>query len=1075
MRSAGIVFDLPLEGDSPAEEAAVDQSRNERIREAVDRAEHLSEDRMISQDALHELEEELPVEDRYAFRMALVDADLRVRTGAQVIVRREPRHAAVNVVDRAEPVVRGVGDAAVNPTSLWTVDPAMPRDELNTSPHGTAELDFGKPRRSEGEKHEGGGFGNNLTDLTMLATLSVASAVVPLPSYPARSEPARWEESYQSENQFEGTDKLGVAELGQCPHCQGRMADGTCEECGERLPVPKSAAWQLRADRVKRKTLYGEIPVWIEYDVGDTKRGTGRDGKPWERTLQAAYGFVPGTEGADGEPVDVYLGANPSRRVFVVSQMIPGGGFDEEKVMLGFPNEQQAEAMYRAHLPNSGARHFGGIREMSVGEFEDEYLRGDRSNPYKPTLQLRQFHVTGQNKMVPNPNPEGHEDLVTEEYAEKWKAEHGQGGSEPTMPEELSPVFQKAKQDKAKLTVARTVKGLDGKKTGDFVRGLSDKLGISRPKAVQLMQQLEREGAITKKVVVPDEKDIDSKTKQPAKREVVKVDEAKLKSIPALAMEQALAGPEQATEEPASDETEQSPETSTEAPKKEPVGPAEPTQETSPVTEEPVAPAPVEKPKQAPPAPATGPVAVPLRSVDTSKAVSPVTQQDIRNQGKAKELEMQFWRLLGGPGFNPYKTSVRELHRLARRVIAESYSQPDHGPLGTDGEPDHPVEDSVVMHAALGTENSWPFSVAASVLLERVAKGDLVKVQGPTGWVGWVSKRRMREEPGKYVPVEKAPDPSEVGGGTVRPRKAEGLVARMTAARVKEEAFASPRRMVDEPPPGIPHETWQAHFDGNPWEGGKPTPERARLHEAIISKFFDEVPPVAPGEQKLAILTMGGPASGKTTMVNGVDRSNFVTVDPDEIKKSLPEYKQCTQRVLTWRGAAKCVHKESTFIGDELQERAMRAGKHIIVDGTGADAESFADNIRKLKRAGYKIKLYMPDLDLDTALGRMKEREEYEGRFVPEEIIMNAYEQVPQNFEPLARMSDEAFLFDARRTLPSIEGGQRPRLVWSLQGGVEKQHDRKFMEQFRQRAQQLGERRRQRELAASWQPVLGTI
>lgn len=89
----------------------------------------------------------------------------------------------------------------------------------------------------------------------------------------------------------------------------------------------------------------------------------------------------------------------------------------------------------------------------------------------------------------------------------------------------------------------------------------------------------------------------------------------------------------------------------------------------------------------------------PLGNVDTSKAVSPITQQDARAQGKAKELEMQFWRLLGGPGFNPYKTSVRDLHRLASRVIAESYSQPDHGPLGTDGDPDHPEEDMVVQHA----------------------------------------------------------------------------------------------------------------------------------------------------------------------------------------------------------------------------------------------------------------------------------------------------------------------------------------------------------------------------------------
>ena len=417
-----------------------------------------------------------------------------------------------------------------------------------------------------------------------------------------------------------------------------------------------------------------------------------------------------------------------------------------------------------------------------------------------------------------------------------------------------------------------------------------------------------------------------------------------------------------------------------------------------------------------------------------------------------------------------------ELHGLARRVIAESYSQPDHGPLGTDGEPDHPTEENVVMHASKDEE--WPFSVSASVLLERVARGDLVKVQGPTGWIGLVSKETMAKEPGKYVPVtEKQQAPAEQGAAPEVPKKSEGLVELMTAERVRRDAFQGPREWTDKKPANLPEETWTEHFDGHPWYGkctaghamlrpssrcphcgrevvpAEVKPERAALHEKIIAARFDHVPPVAPGEQKIAIMTMGGPASGKTTMLQGIDKRNFVQIDPDHIKDDIPEFVEGTNPAMTWEGTAHCVHKESTYIGDVLQERAMRAGKHMVIDGTGADVDSFLATMQKLKARGYRIKLVMPDLDIETGLKRVHQRAQQSGRFVPDKVIRDAYEMVPRNFERLARQADEAKMFDARRPIPSADGKTRPRLVWSLdQKKGEQRHDKAFIEQFLARA-----------------------
>src|SRR3989304_6351352 len=114
---------------------------------------------LLSQSDYQRILGDLQPKDRYEFNIGLTKTQTRIRT------------SAVNIVDREEPMVRGLGDAGtVNPTSLWSVSPDIPRDDLNTDPDGTTELDFGKRRRTEGssevdEKESEIGF--NLTNLTV--------------------------------------------------------------------------------------------------------------------------------------------------------------------------------------------------------------------------------------------------------------------------------------------------------------------------------------------------------------------------------------------------------------------------------------------------------------------------------------------------------------------------------------------------------------------------------------------------------------------------------------------------------------------------------------------------------------------------------------------------------------------------------------------------------------------------------------------------------------------------------------------------------------------------------------------
>ena len=94
----------------------------------------------------------------------------------------------------------------------------------------------------------------------------------------------------------------------------------------------------------------GQFDITVENPKGSVRRGTDASGKAWEQTMQNTYGYIRGTEGVDGDHIDVFLtndidGWN-GRRVYVVDQYNEDGTFDEHKVMLGFNDEAEAQDAY---------------------------------------------------------------------------------------------------------------------------------------------------------------------------------------------------------------------------------------------------------------------------------------------------------------------------------------------------------------------------------------------------------------------------------------------------------------------------------------------------------------------------------------------------------------------------------------------------------------------------------------------------------------------------------------------------------------------------------------------------------
>ena len=119
----------------------------------------------------------------------------------------------------------------------------------------------------------------------------------------------------------------------------------------------------------------GTFDISIEQPKGSVRSGVDSNGKKWETTMQNTYGYIRGTEGVDGDHIDVFLSDDidgwNGRKAFVVDQYNEDGSFDEHKVMLGFNEAADAETAYFANYDKDWAKkHKTVVTPVNLEDFE---------------------------------------------------------------------------------------------------------------------------------------------------------------------------------------------------------------------------------------------------------------------------------------------------------------------------------------------------------------------------------------------------------------------------------------------------------------------------------------------------------------------------------------------------------------------------------------------------------------------------------------------------------------------------------------------------------------------------------
>lgn len=243
-----------------------------------------------------------------------------------------------------------------------------------------------------------------------------------------------------SEEQISGSESFA-----QPANSKGEQTIQTAVEAASVQVNTEPTPAQAEAGNYKKgHVTIGEFDITIENPAGSVRKGVDADGKEWSNTMANTYGYIKGTEGVDGDHIDVFLHENMDewngRKVFVVDQTNTDGSFDEHKVMLGFNDKDEAMAAYLANYDKTWADTHPGLRisETNIEDFNKWVQSSHRKT--KPFADYTTVRKEATVVIVERGAPEAAKlrqksSRLEIEGAEKLSAERAEEDSEPTASE----------------------------------------------------------------------------------------------------------------------------------------------------------------------------------------------------------------------------------------------------------------------------------------------------------------------------------------------------------------------------------------------------------------------------------------------------------------------------------------------------------------------------------------------------------------------------------------------------------------------------------------------------------------
>jgi len=182
------------------------------------------------------------------------------------------------------------------------------------------------------------------------------------------------------------------------------------------------------------------------------------------------------------------------------------------------------------------------------------------------------------------------------------------------------------------------------------------------------------------------------------------------------------------------------------------------------------------------------------------------------------------------------------------------------------------------------------------------------------------------------------------------------------------------------------------------------------LHEAFILDMEGNVGTVPT--QPWIVFTAGAMGAGKSHTMNVLVKHHrfplhaFVVVDPDEIRRLLPEFHIFVNENPELAG--ELTNKEAGYIAEILTLAALQSGKNVLQDGSLRDSDWYQKYFQRLRREFPKVRQAILHIvaPREAVFERAEHRAQMTGRVVPRKLLEEAMEQVPRSVEILTPIVD---------------------------------------------------------------------
>lgn len=226
------------------------------------------------------------------------------------------------------------------------------------------------------------------------------------------------------------------------------------------------------------------------------------------------------------------------------------------------------------------------------------------------------------------------------------------------------------------------------------------------------------------------------------------------------------------------------------------------------------------------------------------------------------------------------------------------------------------------------------------------------------------------------------------------------------------------------------------------------TPQRQHIQDKVIQDIFEKNNSTITDSNgnscdtptfPWVVFTAGAMGAGKTYTVRHLAAkerfplNQFVAVDPDDIRRRLPEWELYLEHDAETAGEQ--TRKEAGLIAELLIQIALGDGKNVLVDGSLKDSKWYKEYFLELKNDFNHKRLKIGILHIsapeEAVLERSRQRSKITKRVVPQHILEESIRKVPQSVRILSPLADFVAELDNSPSSSDIELVTKG-MTWSM-------------------------------------------